>query len=164
MKDYYARYRDGEQPVWDETTLSIGMAVARGEFVCRLEVPDLVRRLATADGEHVVHGWLNQLRQVFGTVIGLQIVDDQLAQTAEQAQAKRGEYHRELGEGILRTVGRASTGETLHRAIDAYVAWLEAKFLTPPEPGQEQRTSQSGKKQGALTHLFCYRAEIVASR
>lgn len=85
---------------------------------------------------------------MFGTVIGIQIADGELARSAEQAQTRRGEHHRELADGILRTVGRAATGETLYRAIDAYIAWLEAKFVTPPEQGEEQRTSQTGKKQG----------------
>lgn len=91
---------------------------------------------------------MNQFRQVFGTVIGIQIADGELARSAEQAQTRRGEHHRELADDILRTVGRAATGETLYRAIDAYIAWLEAKFVTPPEQGEEQRTSQTGKKQG----------------
>jgi hypothetical protein len=62
-------------------------------------------------------------------------------------QAERGAYFQEIGRRILASVGKASTGGTLHGAINAYIAWLEAKFVTPPEAGQEQRTSQTGKKQ-----------------
>jgi hypothetical protein len=147
VEGWFARHRDGEQPVWDETTLRIGQAIADGEFVCRLEVSDYIREVAAKDGVAFVHGWLHGLREAFGTVIGIQLADDELASAAETAQTERGEYYQEIGQGILASVGKASTGETLHRAIDAYIAWLEGKFLTPPEDGQVQRTSQTGKKQ-----------------
>src|SRR5205085_1089222 len=115
--------------------------------ICRLEVPGFVRQTAEAEGVNVIHGWLHSLREGFGAIIGLQLDDDELAAAAEQAQADRGEYFRKIGQRIVASVGKASTGETLHGALDAYIAWLESKFLTPPEDGQEQRTSQTGKKQ-----------------
>jgi len=40
------------------------------------------------------------------------------------------------------------SGQTLHEALDAYKTWLHGRHLTPPEPGREQRTSQTGVKQG----------------
>lgn len=42
VKAYCARYRDGETPVWDDTTLTIAQAVARGEFNCSVDVPAYV--------------------------------------------------------------------------------------------------------------------------
>jgi hypothetical protein len=75
IEGWFTRHRDGEQPVWDETTLRIGQAIADGEFVCRLEVPKLVQHIAATDGVAVIHGWLDSLRQAFGTVIGIQLAD-----------------------------------------------------------------------------------------
>lgn len=147
VKGWFARHRDGEEPVWDETTLHLAQTIANGEFICRVEVPDLVRQMAATDGVWRIHGWLDSLRQAFGEIIGIQLADDELASTAERAQADRGESMHKTGQRILASVGKASTGETLHRAIDAYITWLEGKFMTPPEEGQTQRTSQTGKKQ-----------------
>jgi hypothetical protein len=135
------------QPVWDETTLTIGQAIARGEFVCRLELPTTVQEAARLQGDFVLHGWLNQLRQAFGTIIGLELANHDLATKAEAAQVERGEYLKEVSSRIVASTGKVSNGQTLHGAIDAYIRWLETKFVTAPEDGMEQRTSQTGKKQ-----------------
>src|SRR4051794_20575729 len=46
VEEWFARERDDQEPVWEDTTLAIGHAIAKGEFVCRLEVPGPIREMA----------------------------------------------------------------------------------------------------------------------
>src|ERR1019366_5495073 len=135
------------QPAWDDTTLAIGQAIARGDFLCRLEIPDWLKKEGDDEGKNLIQDWLHGLREDYGSIIGLQLVDGNIAQEAEAEQAKRAKSTQGFSQRLFESIGRGPTGETLHRAIDAYIAWNERKYLTAPEVGKEQRTSQTGKKQ-----------------
>ena len=140
LERYFGQERDGEECLWEGWSLALAKQIADGKMVVTADLPDHVRPHAEREGLVAVAGWLNLLKKYFGTICGIEMAS---AAEAEELQARRGQFHLDLGKQILATTGQAPTGETFHGAVDGYVAYLHRVHRTP-----EQAVSQTGKKQG----------------
>jgi hypothetical protein len=130
----------GERPLWDATTLAMARGIVEGEREIPVRPPEIVRGSNKTLDTELLGIWFTKLVDDFpGLNLSLddrELQDDIAKLTAAfQAKAER-----------LKTASKSS--ETLHQALDAYKAWIHDTFLTPPEPGKERRTSQTGVKQG----------------
>lgn len=119
------REDEDARPLWDETTIQIGQAVARGEPVATLKVPAWLEQ-DMPEAEAVV-GWLHDLQADF-PMIRLRIED--------QARQEQGESHWSARASDMtgrgRKLARRGSGQTLHQALDGYIAWIEnVKYRTP---------------------------------
>lgn len=140
LERYYAEMRDGEVCVWEEWSLALAKQIADGQMMVTAAVPKHVQVHVESDGLVAVAGWMHLLKEYFGTICGIEMAS---AAEAEEVQARRGQFYLDMGKQILASTGKVPTGETLHGAIDAYVAYLHHVHKTP-----EQVVSQTGKKQG----------------
>jgi hypothetical protein len=111
---------DEPAPVWDDTTLAIGQAIAKGQTVATIYPPPEMENMAPA----AVGAWLAALQLQF-PFIGLKLPDDQ--QQAGIAGMRRQEVilenSRRFQERLLTTVGEVA-GQTVHEALDAYCAHI----------------------------------------
>ncbi len=130
--------------MWDETTLAMGQAIARGEVTCTIGIPNDLQEVA--HDPEIIGTWFRNLCQDF-PVLHLVLADQELFEEGVKRDKELGERFIAHGKKMLQGIGQPATRETLHQALDAYARWIETTFLTPPEEGKEQRTSQSGKKQ-----------------
>ncbi len=134
---------------WDDVTLSLGRAIAKGEWTVTVEPPDDYR------SEPAV--WLASLRTYF-PMIQAQVADTRIEEEGNQEMIEVGRkmvaseeapHQKEMREikSIVKPFGgTVATQETLHDALDAYKTWIEKSFV---DIGG--RTTQSGKKQGERT-------------
>ncbi|MBX9679108.1 MAG: hypothetical protein K2X38_10130 [Gemmataceae bacterium] len=133
-------------PCWDDLTLILGRAIAKGEWTVKLDPP-------TDDaGELAV--WMGAIKTYY-PMVNVAIDQPELLQEGrkpflEQARKELDEeeaIHRERLSDIKRFIqphgGKVTTRETLHDALDAYKEWIEKSFV---DIGG--RTTQTGKKQG----------------
>lgn len=137
---------DAPAPCWDDVTLSLGRAIAKGEWTVKVEPPD--------DGEQEAAAWLASLRSYF-PMIQVEVEAPQAVEAGNQAfiasgnsQAEKEEArHRKEMREIKKLVkpfgGTGITKETLHNALDAYKSWIEKTFVNI-----DGLTTQTGKKQG----------------
>ena len=137
---YFAAERDGEKCLWEEWSLAIAKQVAGGSVVVRADLPGHAGFRDEAERVLLVAAWRSALKKYFGTIFA---AETESAAQADQLQIRRGQFHADLGRDILASAGRTPTGETLHGAIDGYVAHLHGVHRTA-----EGVVSQTGKKQG----------------
>jgi hypothetical protein len=114
---------DSEFPCWDDVTIALGRAIAKGEWSITLDPPKV-----DTDGIAV---WLASLRTHF-PMIRVQIPDPSKAEEGNQAFVLAGAamaeqeetLHRKEMRKIKQIVapfgGKVVTRETLHDALDAY--------------------------------------------
>lgn len=141
-----ANVADSDFPCWDDVTVALGRAIAKGEWSITLDPPKV-----DTDGIAV---WLASLRTHF-PMIQVQIPNPSKAEEGNQAFVLAGtamaeeevSRHQKEMRGIKQIVtpfgGKVVTRETLHDALDAYKEWIERTFVDI-----EGRTTQTGKKQG----------------
>lgn len=138
---------DSEFPCWDEATVALGRAIAKGEWSITVEPSSELDPDETAV-------WLASLRNYF-PMIQVQTTDPAKVEEGSRGHVRAGEVmaekeearHREEMREIKRIVapfgGKVTTKETLHDALNAYKEWTERTFVDI-----EGRTTQTGKKQG----------------
>lgn len=134
-------------PCWDETTLQLGEAVRKGEWTVLIEPPENLSagELAT---------WASGLKTYF-PMIQVQVPDpikldegnkifvDLTTKMAKEEQHRHREKMRFIKRFSEPFGGNIKTKETLHDAIEAYIAWVEKTFVDI-----DGITTQTGKKQG----------------
>jgi hypothetical protein len=135
-----AELREGERPVWDEYTLTMAKGIVDETKEIRVPVMPLMPGENKTINVESFGLWFWKLVQDFPG-LNLTVDDERLRENFANLRAT---YEEKAGR--LRPV--CKSGQTLHEALDAYKAWLHGRHLTPPEPGREQRTSQTGVKQG----------------
>jgi integrase len=135
-------------PCWDELTLTLGRAIARGEWSVRIEPPD--------EGPEDLAVWHQQFKTYFPMIqVEIEIVHKDKLEEGKQSfidggkeMADKEQTRHKRKMRIARSVGEScggkmATRETLHDALEAYKVWIEKKFVDI-----DGRTTQTGKKQG----------------
>lgn len=137
---------DAPFPCWDDVTLILGRAIAKGEWSVTVEPPD------EWPAETAV--WLASLRTYF-PMIRADVEDSRKIEEGnrefleagkkmeEAEEARHQQEMREIKAIVTPYGGKVITKETLHDALDAYKLWIEKTFVDI-----EGRTTQTGKKQG----------------
>lgn len=121
----HEREPETPRPVWDETTVEIGKAVARGDVVVKLPVPAWLEQ-DMPEAEAVV-SWLHDLQADF-PMVRLQIQDQARQEEGERFWADRAHDMTRRGQKLA----RRGSGQTLHQALDGYVVYIETiKYRTP---------------------------------
>lgn len=114
----------GDRPVWDEVTLAIAEAIRNGDTVARVALPRELASLALESP--LVWSWFEQLQNDI-TVIKIELCDDKAQKHSDEYLRKEGTRLVDMGRRLLhKRVG----GQTLHAAFDAYLKWIEGKYLT----------------------------------
>src|SRR5207302_945708 len=128
--------RQGERPVWNEYTLAMAKGIVDEAKEIRVPLPLLFPGENKTINVESFGLWFWKLIQDFPG-LNLTVDDERLKENLANLRA-RYEVKAERLEPVCKS------GQTLHEALDAYEAWLHGRHLTPPEPGREQRTSQTG--------------------
>ncbi|MBM3995580.1 MAG: hypothetical protein FJ303_15720 [Planctomycetes bacterium] len=140
------KLNDSEFPCWDDETMAMAKAIAKGEWSVTLQPPD--------DGVTEVATWHASFG-IYFPMIRVVVEDRTLIEEGNQRMAEVGrrmveeeeEIHRNEMREIKKIVapfgGKVATNETLHDAFDAYKKWIERTYV---DIGG--RTTQTGKKQG----------------
>jgi integrase len=136
----WEQVKGSERPVWDEATLAMAKGIVDEAKEIRVPLPLLMPGEDKTLSIENFALWLSNLVRDFPG-LNLTLDDERLRQNIANL---RSTYEEKAGR--LQPVYKS--GQTLHEALDAYKAWLHGRHLTPPEPGREQRTSQTGVKQG----------------
>lgn len=132
----WQRDRQTPRPQWDDVTLRIAAAVAKGEE--RVELP-LPKELLEADLDPVQHpefygGWLMRHREL-APMIRLDLENRTVQDAAEPYWKTMGQTYISEGKRMLNLGVPAApdveSSQTLHQALDAYAKHLEA---TQPDP------------------------------
>ena len=132
--------KGSERPVWDEATLAMAKGIVDEAKEIRVPLPLLMpgcNKTISIDNFAI---WLKNLGENFPG-LNLTLDDERLRENIANLRAT-------YEEKAERLKPACKSGQTLHEALDAYKAWLHGRHLTPPEPDKEQRTSQTGVKQG----------------
>jgi integrase len=118
-------------PLWDDTTLTIGAAIARGQTTCTLTPPDGGSPTAAAT-------WLAIL-QGYYPMIGLRLPDkvQEEAVAGLQRQSEGIDQSRRIAEHVLAVLGQPA-GQHLHEALDAYSAFIGEKYKDKPSNRPQQ--------------------------
>jgi hypothetical protein len=116
---------DAPCPLWDEYTLAIGQAIAKGAEVCTLTAPPGVQ-------PGIALEWLAIMRQWY-PVIPLKLREDIAKAGVEEIERRRStlESSRRLHEKALEAAGVSVAG-TLHLALDAYGDYVRQKYKDKP--------------------------------
>jgi hypothetical protein len=123
-------------PCWDEVSLSIATAVARGDQEVRLAVPGEVRETAAAFGEEAtkcVGMWLRGLQEAYPFVkLGLadRELDGRAGQAAGDLAAELEQDTRNIQQTVAVLRGRQGNGPTLVPALRAYLQHVHRKYGT----------------------------------
>lgn len=132
--------RKGSRPAWDDNTLAMARAIVEEAREVPVRPPQVVHgRDKTLDLEMIGIWFTNMVRAFAGQNLTLDAPE-----LKEEIAGVRASFEEKAER--LKPVNKSS--QTLHQALDAYKEWLHGRHLTPPEPGREQRTSQTGVKQG----------------
>ena len=132
--------RKGTRPVWDENTLAMAKGIIEEAQEVVVLPPDMVPGSnRTIDLEMIGIWFTNMVRAFAGQNLTLDAPE-----LKEEIAGVRASFEKKAER--LKPVNKSS--QTLHQALDAYKTWLHERHLTPPEPDKEQRTSQTGVKQG----------------
>lgn len=133
-------------PCWNELTLTLGRAIAKGEWSVKIEPPD--------EGPEDLAVWHQQFKTYF-PMIQVEIDNKEKLEEGKQsfidggkAMADKEQARHKRKMRIAKSIGepfggKIATRETLHDALDAYKTWIEKKFVDI-----DGRTTQTGKKQG----------------
>ena len=136
---------------WDETTLQIGHAVAKGEPMVEINIPEDMDKTS---GMPKV--WLSTLQECFSSIIVLKLADKNLEkeststlvkeydQEKKEAEEKHLKEINRLNNFYLDLIPPSESGETLHSALNRYKNWLENDHYIDVNG----KTTQAGKKQG----------------
>lgn len=133
-------------PCWDDLTLTLGRAIAKGEWSVKVDSPD--------EGPEDIAVWHLRFKTYF-PMIQVEIEDKKKLDEGGQsfidggkkmADKEQARHQRKMR--IAKSLGqpfggKVATRETLHDALDAYKTWIEKKFVDI-----DGRTTQTGKKQG----------------
>jgi uncharacterized protein YerC len=127
-RERLAKDKRGERPLWSSLTLDIAKAVAAGQedYTLKPEAYAVEERFPTIH-EAVDLAWFKTLQEDFG-MIRIRLDEEQAGQV-DRAQpsvkAKADRYAR------LATPTVVTSNQTLHAALDAYIAYLPTKYMTP---------------------------------
>lgn len=114
------------RPLWDETTLRIGQAIARGELVVRLDLPTGLRDGTSELTLQMSSSWLLELQDDFG-MVRLELADQAKQDLADAHHAAKAKKHADRAEWERRFV--VSSKATLHQALDSYGEALRKKYV-----------------------------------
>jgi hypothetical protein len=116
-------------PVWDETTLAIGQAIAKGDTSCAIFPPPDVLALPA----EMQVAWLGRLQADF-PIIPLRLVDhDFFVKGVDGIR-----YVIEVKSKMLSTLGESVSTQTVHEALDAYSAFVGEKYVDKPSNRSQQ--------------------------
>ncbi|HKI35737.1 MAG TPA: hypothetical protein VKA46_28030 [Gemmataceae bacterium] len=121
-------------PVWDDITLAIGQAIAKGQTTCTLYPPPGMENMHPA----ALATWLAVLQTQFPT-IGLKLPDTTQEQGVQGMKRREAilESSRRLTERLLGALGEAAR-TTVYEALDAYSAYLGEKYKEKPSNRPQQ--------------------------
>jgi hypothetical protein len=133
VQQRWRRDRTSERPLWDDGTLAIAMAVAKGVRVA------YVSHLRSDGSEvrvppEVVATWLLVLRRDF-PMIDIQLEDQRTQLEGLQGLERAATDHEEAAKFL-----RGTGSQTLHQALDAFAEAIGRTMLNP----DDKRTSTSG--------------------
>jgi hypothetical protein len=117
------RREPGDRPTWTEVTLALAEAVRNGEAVARVPLP--LPLSAMVPQSPLITAWLDALGRDF-TGIKVELRDEEGQAKAQEQLQRHGQRLVEVGRRILQ---KGAGGGTLHAALDAYAAWIRAKFV-----------------------------------
>lgn len=118
------------RPVWDVFTLSVGMAIAKGDETVEVDPSADSDRASVATSPLGLAAWFGKLSANYGTCGVRLILPHEAQQVREQGeQFERQSAQRKL-EDAQQRVERLKTGETLHQALDAFGDYLGKKYTT----------------------------------
>jgi integrase len=120
---------DEPSPVWDDTTLAIGGAIAKGQAVCTLHPPEGLGAAGAAM-------WLTVLQTQF-PMIGLKLPDKVREEGVAglKDNVARWDFYKRLDEAALNALGETA-GQAVREALDAYSAYLKEKYRDKDRPLQ----------------------------
>jgi hypothetical protein len=123
----------GPRPLWDRLALDIAKAVAGGQEEYALE-PDAwdVAREYPEGKDGLAHGslvWLRQLQEDFN-VVRLRQAGDWPTEAIDR-EKRRMHERVEMGKALIGDMVVCATGQTLHQALDAFIAWHGEHYRTP---------------------------------
>jgi hypothetical protein len=120
-------------PLWDEVTLAIGNAIAKGQADCVITPP------AEAGHATALVTWLAVLQTQF-PMIGLRLPEGTMERGIDglRRQERIADESRKLSQR-LQTVLGATCGQTLHEALDAYSAYIAEKYKDKPSERPQKR-------------------------
>lgn len=108
--------------VWDEITLQIGKSVARGEIVCRLDLPEwATARFTSEDGNSIGNDseslvfWIRCLQEDFPNV-RLELANTQVQEEGDAVLQREAEDHLDA----YKRLRKRNTSQRLHAALDAF--------------------------------------------
>lgn len=112
---------DDPCPLWDDATLAIGHAIAKGQSTCTLYPPEGLGATGAAT-------WLAVLQTQF-PMIGLTLPEKVKEEgvVGLKENVEKWNFYRRLDEAALSALGEV-TGQTVHQALDAYSAYLTEKY------------------------------------
>lgn len=127
---------DDPRPFWDNFSLRIGLAIARGDETCTIDPSTLPGGDVAEQSPGFVAYWFAEAGQDFGGC-GIRLVlserVEKVRQEGVQQRAKQG-----------RTTGN---GQTLYQALDAYAGWIGKTKLLLDGSGQMSPTAVLHRRQ-----------------
>ena len=125
---------DAPCPIWDEVTLAIGQAIAKGQTTCILSPP--------ADAGNIPPSalvtWL-AVQQTEFPMIGLKLPGEVFDRGREglREMEEIADDSKKLTQRLRWVLGE-TCGKTLHQALDAYAAYIEEKYKDKPSNRPQQ--------------------------
>src|SRR5262249_39113190 len=126
------KYKRTDCPCWDETTLAIAFAIAKGEEEAFLSVPESVKETASAlaEGDQFIGLWLRSLQEAY-PFIRLKLADAGAhAVAVEGALTLAQELESDMA-SVKNTANRLrgqASGEMLSQALKAFLGHVERKY------------------------------------
>ena len=136
--------RPTERPLWDDITMQIAQAVARGEPVAKLDLFGRPQVMDDEGGGYLALKRLQDLQPDFPS-IRLELADARLQAAIPAAEEMEREFDRRLaGKGAARDAVLAAlderpvptSGHRLHTALDGYGEWIKGNYLAPGGQGK----------------------------
>jgi integrase len=133
-KIYKAEGRTDEAgPLWDDVTLAIGQAIAKGEAVCTLNPPPNLEGSPAAAAS-----WVAVLQMQFPMIV-LRLPEAAMREGVEglKRQQQQERDNTKLTQDLLSALGQ-TTGQTLHQALEAYSAYVAEVYSGRPSLRPQQ--------------------------
>jgi integrase len=136
VQKQWQRDRETERPLWDDDTLAVASAVAKGERVVTLTMPPTADNLSDCPpGGQVLRAeiateWLFRLRRDF-PMVEIHFDNPAIETTGTDRLQQAAVDHEQAAEMIRQLTGGAkggANGQTLHKAIDAFAEALKTTY------------------------------------
>ena len=135
-----------ERPLWNDVTLDIGRAIARGSTRFSVDMDDRFDGGVAASYARRVQYFSERFSSVIKVVAG----DEDAFEKGRQEELEFANRMESLARKIRARVDGDHTGgcgPTLHHAFDAYVAWLRKECALPASNGDETKLTPWGYAQ-----------------